>query len=70
MKTYIDERYKLTVHFNRKYGELYDLQEDPGEYRNLWDIPECQELKKDLLLKFIYADMAIEPMLMPRISGA
>lgn len=70
MKTYIDERYKVTIHFNREYGELYDLQEDPGEYMNLWDLPAHQDLKKDLLLKFLYADMAIEPMPMPRIAGA
>lgn len=70
MKTYIDERYKMTIHFNQAYGEIYDLQEDPEEYANLWDHPDCQELKKCLLLKFLYADMAIEPMPMPRIWGA
>jgi arylsulfatase A-like enzyme len=70
MKTYVDERYKMTVHFNRPYGEIYDLQEDPGEHKNLWDLPEHQELRKDLLLKFMYANMAIEPMPMPRIAGA
>jgi arylsulfatase A-like enzyme len=70
MKTYVDERYKMTIHFKQSYGEIYDLQEDPREYKNLWDLPEHQELKKDLLLKFMYADMAIEPMPMPRISGA
>ena len=70
MKTYVEERYKMTLHFKQSYGEIYDLQEDPGEYKNLWDLPEHQELKKDLLLKFMYADMAIEPMPMPRISGA
>lgn len=36
MNSYIMERYKLTVHYNREYGELYDLQEDPGELVNLW----------------------------------
>ena len=70
MKTFINERYKLTVHFNRPYGEIYDLQDDPGEYRNLWDLAQCQERKKELLLKLVYADMAIEPMPMPRIAGA
>jgi uncharacterized sulfatase len=70
LKTYIDDRYKLTVHFNQPYGELYDLQEDPGELRNLWDDPQAGQLKADLLLKFLHADMAIEPMPMPRIAGA
>jgi len=70
MKTYVDERHKLTVHFNRPYGELYDLVDDPCELRNLWDVPECQDLRKDLLLKLVHADMAIEAMPMPRIAGA
>ncbi len=70
MKTFINDRYKMTVHFNREYGELYDLQEDAGEYRNLWALDDYQDLKKDLLLEFLYADMAIEAMPMPRITGA
>ncbi len=70
MRTYIDMRYKITVHFNREYGELYDLERDPGEYVNLWDKPEHQTLKNDLLLKFIYGEMAKAPLPMPRISGA
>jgi arylsulfatase A-like enzyme len=70
MKTYVGDRYKMTVHFNRDYGEIYDLEADPGEYRNLWDSAGHQDLKRDLLLKFMYAGMAIEPMPMPRICGA
>ncbi len=70
MKTLITDRYKLTVHFGRDYGELYDLQKDPGELTNLWDAPRSQRLKKNLLLQFVNAHMAIEPMPMPRIAGA
>ncbi len=70
LKTYIDKRYKLTIYYNQPYGELFDLQEDPDELKNLWDVPECQDLKKDLLLKFLHADMGIEAMPMPRIAGA
>ena len=36
LKTYIDERYKLTLYFNRDYGEIYDLRDDPGEVSNLY----------------------------------
>ena len=28
VKTYIDQRYKLTTYYNRDYGELFDLEED------------------------------------------
>lgn len=70
MKTYIDERHKLTVYFERDYGELFDLQNDPQEIRNLWDDPASQPLKADLTRKLLFAEMAVEPMSMPRIAGA
>ena len=70
MRKYIDARYKLTVHFNREYGELYDLREDPGELVNLWNRPENQDLKRVLLLKFLHGEMAKAPLPMPRIAGA
>jgi arylsulfatase A-like enzyme len=34
-----DERYKLVVYHGHELGELYDLQEDPGEFDNRWDDP-------------------------------
>ena len=36
MKTYIDERYKNTLYYERDYGEIFDLRDDPGEVRNLY----------------------------------
>ncbi len=70
LKTYINERYKLTVYYNQTYGELWDLKDDPGEVNNLWDSPEHQELKKELLLKYAWAELGKEPMWMPRIAVA
>jgi uncharacterized sulfatase len=70
MRTFINQRYKLTVHFNQSYGELYDLQEDPGEYTNRWDDPAWQGLKRDLLLAFMHGEMAKSPLPMPRIAVA
>jgi len=70
MRSFIEERYKITVHFNRSYGELYDLEEDPGEVRNLWDLEEYRSLKSDLLLRFLHGEMAKAPLPMPRIAGA
>ena len=70
IKTYVEDRYKLTVYFQRDYGELFDLQEDPGEVANLWHSPAHQELKAELTRKLLFAEMGKEPLWMPRIAGA
>jgi len=69
-KTYVNKRYKITVYYNQTYGEIFDLEKDPGEFNNLWNQPEYQSLKQELLLKYIWAELGKEPMVMPRISGA
>ena len=70
MRTYVSDRYKMTIHFGREYGELYDLQNDPGEITNLWDDPGSASTKADLLLRFLYGEMAKAPLPMPRIAVA
>ncbi len=70
VKTYVDARYKITVYCNHAYGELFDLQEDPGETRNLWDEPAYAECKSELLLKFLHAELEKEPVWMPRVGPA
>lgn len=69
-KTYVDQRYKITVYYNQTYGEIFDLQEDPNELHNLWDSPEHAALKTELLLKYAWAELGKESMPMPRTSGA
>ena len=70
VKTYIDERYKITVYYNRDYGEIFDLQTDPGEIHNLWTDPGCADLKARLITKLLFAEMGKEPLWMPRTWGA
>lgn len=69
-KSYIDARYKITVYCNHDYGELFDLEADPGETHNLWDEPTAANLKSSLLLRYIHAELEKEPLPMPRIAGA
>ncbi|MFD0960544.1 sulfatase family protein [Paenibacillus chungangensis] len=69
-KTYVDKRYKITVYYGQTYGEIFDLQEDPGELRNLWDVPGAQPLKMELLMKYIWAELGKEPLPIPRVAGA
>ncbi len=70
MRTMITDRYKITVHYRQEFGEMYDLQNDPDEYQNLWGLPEHQSLKQRLLLAFIHGEMAKAVLPMPRIAGA
>ncbi|MEK3721209.1 sulfatase family protein [Paenibacillus sp. FSL H8-0034] len=69
-KTYVDQRYKITVYYNQTYGEIFDLQEDPGELNNLWDDSKSAALKTELLLKYVWAELGKEPLPMPRIWHA
>jgi arylsulfatase A-like enzyme len=70
MRSYVESRYKITVYRDGDDGELFDLQEDPGEIRNLWHDPAAEGLKGRMLHAFMQATLRDEPMRMPRISGA
>jgi len=70
MRTYVDSRYKLTIYRSQPYGELFDLLEDPGEVRNLWNDPASSGLRSDLTRKLLDAVMANEPIWMPRVGSA
>ena len=48
---YRQRRYKLVVYHGHGLGELYDLEQDPGEFDNRWDDPAHAGLKADLLLE-------------------
>ena len=54
---YFDGRYKIIIYHNHDTGELYDLQDDPGEFCNLWDHEECHALKADLMSRSFSATM-------------
>ncbi len=69
-RSYIDAQHKLTVYRGHEWGELYDLQADPGELRNRWDDPAYARVKAQLMMDFLQAEMVREPTRMPRIAGA
>jgi uncharacterized sulfatase len=69
-KTYVEDRYKLTVYDDRDYGELFDLEDDPDELHNRWTDPDYRARKRDLHRQLLFAEMAKEPLWMPRVSGA
>lgn len=46
---YRNHRYKLSIYHGHGLGELYDLENDPWEFDNLWDSPQHQDLKLELI---------------------
>jgi len=70
LRSYVNQRYKITVYRKWDDGELFDLQEDPQEVQNLWHDPAAARLKSRLLHEFLQATLAAEPTRMPRIAGA
>ena len=69
-QTHVGARYKITIYREGDWGELFDLEADPGELRNLWADPEAGELKQRMLLAMAQGVMRSEPTRMPRIAGA
>jgi arylsulfatase A-like enzyme len=50
LRTLTTTRYKVTRYEEQEgVGELYDLQEDPGEIVNRWDDPDYASVRSDLL---------------------
>ena len=41
--------HKMIVYHGTDQGELYDLDKDPDEFNNLWDVEKYSELKTQLL---------------------
>lgn len=70
LRTLITQRYKMTVYRDQTYGELFDLEADPRELKNLWDDPAAANLKAEMLRLFMDAELKREPMRYPRIAGA
>jgi arylsulfatase A-like enzyme len=54
-----DQRYKLVSYHSRAIGELFDLQEDPDEYRNLWDDPVHLKTR-DRLSEMVFSAMMLD----------
>lgn len=59
--------HKLIVDHAHDDGELYDLDADPGEIRNLWSDPDWLEIKADLLTQLTHRMAFTADPLPPRI---
>ena len=70
LRTYVDNRYKMTVYQSLDCGEFFDLQEDPGELHNRWNDPDYAEARSTVMLRFLQAEMKKDVLPMPRTWGA
>ncbi len=70
LRTFITQRYKMTVYRGLDEGELYDLQDDPEERHNRWADPAYAEVKLDVYAQWMQAELEREPTRFARISGA
>ena len=48
LKTIVTRERKLTCYHGEDFGELYDLESDPGEIHNRWDDPEYRRDRNQL----------------------
>ena len=61
IRTYIEGRYKISLYYGLDSGDLFDLENDPGEVNNLWNSPEHQVIRSELFHRFLLAEMEKEP---------
>lgn len=47
------KKYRLSIFHNFAKGELYDLENDPENFHNLWSEPEYQDIKDGLISKLV-----------------
>jgi uncharacterized sulfatase len=70
LRTYIDQRHKLTVYRGQPWGDLFDLAEDPGEVVNRYDDPAYAGVRSDLALRALDHELQRERSRYDRISVA
>ena len=49
LRTLITDQHHLTLYAGQPYGELYDLESDPGQLHNLWHTPDARALRRHLM---------------------
>ena len=70
LRTLVTQRYRVTAYSGQPYGELFDFQEDPNEYRNLWDEPGHKAVRDELRLALADKIMETDYPLPRRWCGA
>ncbi len=50
--------------------ELFDLAADPERMRNVWEDPAHREIRAEMVRALLFSRWGLEPLWMPRVSGA
>ncbi|MEM1237352.1 MAG: sulfatase-like hydrolase/transferase [Pseudomonadota bacterium] len=58
IRTVRTDRFRLSVLQDVPWGELYDLEEDPGEFINLWDDDDHSAVKARLIETLVRAELS------------
>lgn len=51
VRSVVTDQWRYTIYKDQDWGELYDLANDPGETRNVWDEPSAASAKAELGLR-------------------
>jgi arylsulfatase len=66
---YRTRTHKLCMYHDKRLGELYDMQRDPWEFEDLWDVEEAQSIKHQLIREAFDAHVVLTTDLgSPRIA--
>ena len=58
LRTLITKTHRLTVFNPMDWSEMFNLQDDPGEIENLWDIPAHRDMRAALVEQLLHAGIS------------
>jgi hypothetical protein len=65
-----NRRYKICVYHDLEIDELFDLTDDPSEFRNLWDDPAHRAVRDEMLRACFEATVTANLPNMPILDNA
>ncbi len=69
-QTLVHDGWKLVVYRHADYGELYDMERDPHQRRNLFEEPESRDVREEMMHRLLQANMKAAGKMPRRISHA